>query len=333
MFKQLATCAALALGVCPASAADAPPRPKDEAGIFSLSVENDLFANTDRHYTNGIRLSYLSAESDLPQWVEAAADAFPLFAPDGKRRVGFALGQTMYTPKDIRAALPDPTDRPYAGWLFGSVGAVSESGNRIDILEADFGVVGPFSQASRTQKFVHTITGSDQPKGWDFQIGNEPGLLVSYQRKWRALYEFAPFGWGADVTPYAGANAGNVLTQGVAGATLRLGYDLPADYGPPRVRPSLTGADYFVPRADFGWYLFAGVEGRAVLRNIFLDGNSFSSSTPHVEKKPFVGDVQFGVAMTLGDWRVAYTHVFTTKEFFGQDRGDTFGSFSVSFRY
>jgi len=323
---------ALFLVGAPATAADAPPRPKDEQGILSVSIENDLFAETDQHYTNGIRFSYLSAESDLPGWLVSVAEGFPLFERDGKRRVGFALGQTMYVPEDIRREIPDPQDRPYAGWLFGSIGVVSESDNRLDVLEVDFGVVGQVSQASRTQKFVHTITGSDQPKGWNSQLENEPGVVISYQRKWRAIYEFSPFGMGADITPYVGGNAGNVLTQAVSGATMRLGFDLPADYGAPRVRPSLTGSDYFVPQRDFGWYLFAGVEGRAVLRNIFLDGNSFRDG-PRVDKKPLVGDVQLGIAMTVGDVRLAYTHVFATREFDGQKHGDAFGSFSASFRF
>lgn len=140
------------------------------------------------------------------------------------------------------------------------------------------------------------------------------------------------FGLGADFTPYAGGNVGNVLTQAAAGGMLRVGFDLPADFGPPRIRPSLTGSDYFLPQRDFGWYLFAGVEGRAIARNIFLDGNTFRDG-PHVSKKPLVGDLQMGVAMAIGGTRVSYTHVFNTKEFYGQRGGDTFGSFSVSFLF
>lgn len=315
-----------------AVAAEPSQRPKDKDGVFSLSVENDLFAGTDRHYTNGIRLSYLSAESDLPGWIEEAADAFPLFTRGGKRRVGFALGQTMYTPRDISRTIPDSRDRPYAGWLFGSIGVVSETGSQIDILQLDFGVVGPESQGERTQKFVHKIVGSDKPFGWDYQLDNEPALMLSYQRKWRGLYEFSPFGLGADITPHLGGSVGNVATQLAAGVMVRIGFDLPADYGAPRVRPSLAGGDYFLPRRDFGWYLFGGVEGRAVAHNIFLDGNTFGTS-PRVDKKPLVGDLQFGVAVTFDNMRVAYTHVLATEEFHGQGRGDAYGSFSFSFRF
>src|SRR5256885_10946822 len=39
----------------------------------------------------------------------------------------------------------------------------------------------------------------------------------------------------------------------------RIGFDLPDDYGPPRIEPGLPGTNFFEPTAAFGWYLFAGV--------------------------------------------------------------------------
>ena len=159
-------------------------------------------------------------------------------------------------------------------------------------------------------------------------------MILSYERTWRSLYVAAPLGIGFDLSPYVGATVGNVLTQASAGATMRLGFDLPVDYGPPRIRPSIPGSDFFIPTSGFGWYFFASVEGRAVARNIFLDGNTFEDS-PHVTKNPLVGDLQLGVAMTISGARLAYTHVFRTKEFEGQKGGDLsqYGALSLSLRF
>lgn len=52
--------------------------------------------------------------------------------------------------------------------------------------------------------------------------------------------------------------------------------------------------------------MFVGAEGRAVGRNIFLDGNSFKDS-PAVDKKPFVTDAIAGVAFTYSKVRLSYT--------------------------
>jgi lipid A 3-O-deacylase len=51
----------------------------------------------------------------------------------------------------------------------------------------------------------------------------------------------------------------------------------------------MPGAAYFqTPKGGFGWCLFASFEGRAVARNIFLDGNTFTDSHS-IDKKTFVG--------------------------------------------
>ena len=63
--------------------------------------------------------------------------------------------------------------------------------------------------------------------------------------------------------------------------------------------------------------------------NIFLDGNNFRRSHS-VDKKDFVGDAQGGLAIIIGRVRLAYTHVFRTKEFDSQDDTDQFGAFSIS---
>lgn len=40
----------------------------DEKGNYSILLENDAFTGTDRHYTQGTRLSWLSAEDHLPTY-------------------------------------------------------------------------------------------------------------------------------------------------------------------------------------------------------------------------------------------------------------------------
>jgi len=134
------------------------------------------------------------------------------------------------------------------------------------------------------------------------------------------------------VLPHFGGALGNVFTYGAAGLTLRLGTDLEDDFGPPRIRPSLPGSAYFSPGKGFTWYVFAGLEGRAVLYNIFLDGNVFSDSHS-VDKKPFVGDLQAGLVIQLDRFRITYTQIFRTKEFDDQADGDLFGSVSLSYHF
>lgn len=305
---------------------------EDTRGTFSFTLENDYFAGEDDGYTNGFRLSWLSSESGVPHWLESGADWFPLFSSKGHKRYGFAMGQTMYAPDDLTQRNLIANDRPYAGLLYGSVGVLSDTGYRLDNLQLSLGVVGPASLAAQTQDAVHHLRGSTDPQGWDNQLENEPAVILSYERKWRGLIEMTPFGLGADVTPFIGGSLGNVHTHLSTGATFRIGYDLPADYGPPLIRPNQPGSDFFVPTRTIGWYLFAGFEGRAVGRNIFLDGNSFRDSHS-VDKKHFVGSLQAGIAFTYDDIRLAYTHILRTREFDEQQNPDEFGAVTLSYRF
>lgn len=315
-----------------AQADDSSSRPIDGRGVFSVQLENDMFQHTDRHYTHGTRFSYLTPEGDIPDGVNAAADAMPLFPTDGRKRASFILGQSIFTPSNITLRDPPSTDRPYAGWLYGGVGLVSDTGSRLDNLELDIGIVGPQSYAEDTQKFVHGVVDAKQPQGWNHQLKNEPGIVLTYERMLRGIAPFHPLGFTADASPYAGGSLGNIFTHAAGGLMLRVGRSLPDDYGPPRIRPSLPGSDLFVSNGGFGWYLFAGAEERAVAHNIFLDGNTFAHSAS-VDKNTWVGDFQFGIAVTFDAVRIALTEVNRTREFAGQQHPDSFGALTVGFRF
>ena len=301
-----------------------------DIGTFTLVFENDLLANTDDYYTNGIRIGWLPARTH--GWARAVAGWIPLFPEDSQILVAYTLGQSMFTPEEITEFPPDPDDRPYAGWLYLGGAVIAKSPGQLDTLQLQLGVVGPWSLAEESQKFIHRIVGADRPVGWDFQLENEPGIVLTYERQWRETYDSGFGDVKFQVLPHLGASLGNVMTGLHGGGTVRFGQNIPDDYGPPRIRPAVPGSDFFVPADRFGWYIFTGVEGRFVARNIFLDGNTFRESRS-VDKNVLVGDVQGGIAVTWGNARLAYTHVLRSKSFEGQDRPDSFGAISLSVRF
>ena len=301
-----------------------------EWGTLTLEYENDLFAGEDRYYTSGVRGSWLSPDDRIPRWVRSGAELAPFFSKRGELKLSYSLGQNMYTPEDIEREDPPPGDRPYAGWLYFTVGIGSETPRRVDRLQLSIGIVGPASLADKTQREIHRFTGSPQPAGWDTQLSNEPTLMLSFERQWRSWLGFGDDGWGWDLTPHVGGAVGNVFTKVNTGFTFRLGRHLPLDWGPPRIQPALPGSGLFRSRAAFGWYLFAGLDGRAVVRDIFLDGNTFQDSRS-ADKRPFVGEAQVGGAVNITRrWRLAYTHVFPTREFRGQEGTQDFGAVAIS---
>jgi len=305
-----------------------------EVGTLSFTLDNDLFAGSDRYYTNGIRLAWRSPAASPPGWL---ADLGPLsralLPPDGAQRWGLALGQSLFTPEDIARENPDPDDRPYAAWLYGAVNLTSATATSLSRLELQLGVVGPAALGEEAQNTVHRINRGQEAEGWGFQLANEPGVNAIASRIWRYNRPLAgDDGFAVGALPSLTVSLGNVQTHAAAGLLLRAGWGLNADFGPPRIRPSVTGAAFVEPDQGWGGYLFAGFEGRAVARDLFLDGNTFQDSRS-VDKKPLVAEASVGAAWLFPGGRLSYTHVFRTEEFRGQESASSFGSLSLSLNF
>ncbi len=302
-------------------------------GTLSFVLENDVFYSADGHYTNGVRFAWVpDRDRVVPAWAQQIAEWMPWFPRGATVRHGYAFGQSMFTPRDITLKNPPKGERPYAGWLYASVGMGVETDDLLDQFGVTFGVVGPASLGEQTQKFVHRNIGSPRPEGWDAQLHNEPGLVLSWKRTYRDVYASRLLGQELDLAVHHGVTLGNVFTHGRAGFMFRFGPNLPRDYGPPRIEPAMPSASDFYATTGFRWYLFAGVEGRAVARNIFLDGNSFRDSVS-VKKRHLVGDFQAGLVMDWDNWRFSYTHVARSREFRSQDESDVFGAFALMRRF
>lgn len=311
----------------------------DEAGRLTLVEENDsVVFPTDRYYTQGFAIAYLGGDvQDGSPWAApfAGLSDWGLFGNGSQisRRYEITFGQSIFTPEDTDLTNPDPDDRPYAGWLYGGIGLVQDTDRRqLDHLQLLLGVVGPHSLARKAQNDWHQFIGVADAEGWDHQLHNEPGIMLSYERKWRLIQ---PLGGGLaiDAIPELGATAGNVMTYAQTGTMLRIGRNLEADYGPARIRPALSASSYFngdYMEDPFGFYIYVGVQGRAVARNIFLDGNTFRDSRD-VEKEVLVGDLSGGVALFWSsDVKLDAGFTYRTKEFDGQDENAKFANISLT---
>lgn len=316
-------------------------------GSVTVYSENDkYFAGTDQHYTNGFKISALSSnlanfsDNAVPGPVQDLGNTFDRFVDDGDAdKLGFAVGQNIYTPANTRTAAFQPGDRPYAAWLY--VGATFQiyqpehptalgrnTVARLDSFDLSLGMVGPGALGRQVQNDFHDLIGVDHANGWDNQIHNEPGLILAYERKWRISTAGARTGWGADLIPHLGASAGNIFTYANGGAEARLGWRLPADFGTSLIRPSGDSNSRQRPRWSF--FVFGAIDGRAVARDITLDGNTFRES-PSIEKNRFVNDLSGGFAVGSHHWQLAYTQARRSREFRGQSRASVFGSISLTF--
>lgn len=294
--------------------------------VLSLAAENDLWgaAPTDRYYTNGLRAALRHGSQSRPFWHGALAWV-PLLPRDGQDSHDTGLMQLMFTPSTTSRLVPSPGDRPYAGLLAGSIGLArtAPDGRRHDQLSLVLGVIGPASLAGDTQIGWHRIINSPRPQGWATQLGTEPAINLAWRRSWRFALPMA------SITPHVGAAIGNVYDHAAGGLTLQLGA---ANASPAAGLEPLAGSVAALPKdRKLKLSLHLGVEGRAVARNLFLDGNSFTAGRG-VQKKTLVGDAFVGGAVSWQGLRVSVRHVWRSREFAGQPDIQRFGAITLDVR-
>ncbi len=311
-------------------------------GALTFYFENDTFSGTDRDYTNGARISWTSpnlkrfGDDTTAGGLAGIFDDAPGTGDSSyTRNVAISIGQSMFTPVDVHTNLLVPNERPYAAWLYTGLGLVWKTPRVKNTFVLNIGVIGPWAMGEEAQQAVHNALGQRSPQGWTNQLRNEIGINASYERKWRFRSNPEGSGLACDFLPYIGATLGNVYTHANIGGEYRFGYNLPDDFGTGAISDSATtptpvegaGARGWAQR--FGAHLFARAEGRAVGRNIFLDGNTFRSSHS-VDKNIFVADLSLGLAMNWRNSKLSYAFIYRTREFQGQPEGQLFGSVTLS---
>lgn len=301
---------------------------------FTARVENDLFANRDRDYTNGVSLTAVSRDMAGPVQTECLPGPMRLHAeligrldpsfwrvgddPRETRNVVLKVGQSMYTPQDPARTDIIVDDRPYAGLLY-----VGMSWNRrvrdpkretemLDTREITLGAIGPVSLARPAQDLVHEIKGVDKFRGWHHQLRNEPALQFARDRKWRAGRgsDAVTPGLSADTIRSFGLRLGNIETSASVGLEGRVGWNLPNDFGTYPIRPGAenrppSAASFAGTRAEAGSatigrragaHVFTVLEAKAVAYDFSLDGNLFRASH-HVTRRPFVAQAAIGLSV------------------------------------
>lgn len=320
-----------------------------EMAALTIYWENDggvIFPNSDndRHYTNGAGFSI----AYRPEWAERLAEVMPgrdAFGP-ARTAAGFTAAQLIFTPENLMAQRPLPDDRPYAGYLYGGVfwqratdvGPYQDA--TVDHVQLDLGIVGPSSRAEDIQEFIHRHFEGDDPMGWDNQLDDEPTIQFWLRKRWRLDMGSVDLdGLGdagalrAQLIPYAELAVGTVYRHVEGGALVRLGFNLPDDFGPGSLQDlgSFTGG----PQTGWGGYGFVGVAGRVTEHNLFIEGSEFQDSLG-VDAEPLTGELTLGLAATYRQhpwtFEAAYRQTYFTQQFDGQEGRDEIAAVTLQIR-
>ncbi|HYE08079.1 MAG TPA: lipid A deacylase LpxR family protein [Planctomycetota bacterium] len=263
----------------------------DARGVVYLTHDNDIIAGSDDGYTGGVQIGYVSryapsyAMTPAPgRAIARALDGLPpLDRPGRERFVSYSLALRMFTPEDITAERLLVDDQPYVGVLAASATAAAQDASRLDALTITAGVAGPASMAGPAQRALHRALGSNTPRGWHHQIGNEPILNAQYDHRWRiGDVDAGPAGDG-DAILSGSVAAGNLQSLATVGIGVRWGHHVAKDYFvPPPFFGQETVGPLSLPRQHGGrasaLYLAAGVDGSLIGNLIQFDGNTFRDS-------------------------------------------------------
>jgi len=285
---------------------------------LQLFIENDSFGSTDQYYTNGIKFGGGIPAGKFAGILTRPPNALLDAISDGaSNHFGFFIGQNMYTPRNITIAAPQPNDRPWAAWLYMGAVAQSVKDDRLHTVEVDLGMVGSPALGRQIQTFWHEqIVDAPTPQGWGNQIKAEPGVLMTYVHKRR----YGPSS-GVQLVPHMGASVGTIMTFARLGGIVRVGQHM-SGFGPDGIEPG--GAmlkntrrehdDSKGGRGRWEWFAFAGIDGRLIGHNIFLDGSLFRDG-PGVPRRDAVYDFTTGFSARIDKVRLSLTRIKRSPEF------------------
>ena len=282
---------------------------------ISFQTENDADFRTDRDYTYGSEIS-------------------ALFQKEKNKLISFSIAHQMFTPNDFDEEDKDfSNERPYAGYMYVGTGLHTIKENTLSSLDFQIGFVGPSVKMDRVQKFVHSIIGAHQPPGWDEQIGDELILQINYEKKWYKDLDKL-FDLNSNIIYYLGGNLGNASTKGVGGIFYNIGNKKTKTFGYKRI--DYRGYNNIILSKTKQTHSFTcnlWAEGSVVVRDIFLDGNSFKDSPQTVDKEIFVAKGGFGFGYTYKNFDIEYIKTFSTKEFKTQSYYHNYGSLIFSYNF
>jgi len=273
---------------------------------YTLHEDNDILKlteNKDRDFSQGLKLA-----------VEI---------PDSSGSTSYYVAQSFYTPGKKYLTEAQPDDRPYAGYLYaGADYKYLRSETLMDVFGVTVGVVGPHSYAEQTQNKFHKLLGQREAKGWDNQLDDELGLIFKAERQY-----WHPYSTSLDFVHIIGGHLGNVFTQAYENSYIRFGHNLHSVFNSPGIIfPRVPRTTGFL---NWSYYLYGGPMVRAVVQNIFLDGNTFRDSQS-VDKYPFVAEGRLGFALEHGLYKAAYTYIIQTKEYETEQPSNDFGEITLS---
>jgi len=309
------------------------------ADQFYFQFYNDLFAQTDKHFTNGMNIGWIDDESlssDEKQTFYSKGLytlATKLHIPAKKYNSGISISQYMFTPEDITQTQPQYDDFPYVGYLSVDFFLFSIQESSFQEFRISFGVVGKESGAEGVQKTIHKITGSDEPKGWDTQLGTNYNINLLYRYgdiTWeKHFYE----NWHMDWFNHVGFQAGNFIVNGFMGSTFRIGYNYIKNFNLhyPYLKEDASMLVIDDVNKGFGYALSLSINASAVAYSYIID--EAQKEGYYIEENKFSPIGYAGIELSYNHHKLTFFFQSQTPFLEQDSEYESFGGFNYVYNF
>ena len=246
------------------------------ADEYSLAMYNDFFAGTDRHFTNGLSLSWLedNKKNYYTNLVTSTFDKLSLPLSNTKNyNAGLSINQIMLTPIDTTIATPQYNDMPYAGYLSLATFLFEWDSHSFNEYSIEIGVIGRESGAEFVQKTFHKMIGNKEPQGWNTQLGTRytANLFLHHGvKEWQGKITQ---NLQADWFYHYGATLGTFNLSGFGGTAFRIGqnyvHNFNSHYPYLKEEAGLLSVDGL--KQGFGWSVSIGADGEYLAYSYLLN--------------------------------------------------------------
>ncbi|CAE6907387.1 hypothetical protein ACOMICROBIO_FLGHMIGD_01855 [Vibrio sp. B1FLJ16] len=318
-FKKLVTLALIA----PAALAST-------KSTVSFTLDNDGIFGVDQDYTNGIFFAYATGQlRKESQWSWLSLDNS---ASSNIDKIELVLGHKMWTPSEIEADYPLINDRPYAGYLHTEMNYLSLTSDKAVRYNLTIGATGESSLSEKAQSLVHSITGSTDPQGWDYQIDDYLAFSIGY-RAFNKLIRSEGKRTQWEITNVNDINAGNFRSDISQGVMFRWGTNLGSSIGAANISVESPFSASMLADDTASWFVFTGFEGRYRFNDITLEGDRSGipgSSAPYdVTLQPWQSSAVAGATWYNQHYGASLTFTVKTPEY-KESQTDVYGTGSLS---
>lgn len=262
----------------------------------SVGLDNDIIFFEDYYYTAGMDITYR-------QILNPGSFLFKHGKPHSKSqtdsiKVIFTVraGAKIYTPFDILKTDPKDMDRAYAGWSYIDMELTNfPDASASNTYQIEVGLTGPSSGMEKVQKWMHHITGFDQPAGWKYQLPDELAVNVGYQRM-----QGIPIFKELDIVNTARVDAGTVTNQISDELIIRMG-----DFKPLNNSVFANSRLSWDNRAQglrrpIEFFLLCGLGIHYVMNDMFIQGSLVTGTPSPIPAtiKPWVTQARYGLMIS-----------------------------------